>query len=226
MKRTHSIALVFGMAAATLGAVPAITPAAVAQAVSMSAEEQALQSQIIALAQAGNTAALQQFIGQKIAQGKAGLVAKVAKNIAAIGQSMSTSDTRNAVALLTAAMLIASNPTVSTADPTVGTAVGQAAGSAAATISSFDPESAARIQSAAASIGSQQVVAGFSSGGSNDTPTQTVGGGGGGTGGTVQVTTQTTTRTSMTQVVVPPRPDTPEGPVVVEPAPSQHATPT
>ncbi|WCL53383.1 hypothetical protein [Gimibacter soli] len=219
MKRTYSIAVAFGCAVASLGALPVVTPAAVAQAVSESMEERQLQAQIIALAQAGNTAGIQQLVGIKLAQGKGAMVAKVAKSIAAMGQSLASSDTQSSAALINVALTLANNPAVAAADNTLVDAVGEAAANAAYAMTATDPASSANIQSFVASINNGPLQMAYMNanvgGGSN---TQTV--------QTAQNTQQATQQNTTTVVRVVPQPVTPEVPVIVEPNPDQSGSPT
>ncbi|NVJ69950.1 MAG: hypothetical protein HWE08_06325 [Alphaproteobacteria bacterium] len=103
-----------------------------AQAATMTMEEQQLQAQLVALAQAGDTDGIKTLIRTKIAQGKASMVAKVAKAVANMGASLAVSDATSAAALVNAAVLIANDPSVSAADSTVSSQVATAAGLAMA----------------------------------------------------------------------------------------------
>ncbi|WP_308910408.1 hypothetical protein [Pseudokordiimonas caeni] len=221
MKLTYSIAVAFGFALTSLGALPVITPAAMAQAASASMEERQLQAQLIALAQSGNTAAIQQLVGSKIAQGKGAMVASVVKAIATMGQNLATVDPSGSVALISMAVTLASDPALASAfasaDPTLSDAVGAAAANAAYAMTNTNPESAARIQTLVASINNGPLQMAYVNanvgGGSN---TQTV--------QTAQNTQQTVAR--VVRVVTQPRPNTSAVPVVPEPNPDQSGSPT
>jgi len=188
----------------------------------ISAEERSLEAQITALAQAGNTAGLQAFINVQVNAGRAGMLARIARRVAASGQSLAGTDTATAARLANAAILIASNSSVAAADTTVEADVGGTAAQTAATLSALDPASSASIQQTAAAAGSSNLVASFMTGGSN-TQTATVGGeqGGNQQTGAIITTGTTTTRTVQTPVVTPITTDTITVPVVPEPNPGQ-----
>ena len=148
----------FGLVATVPALSPVFAPAAEAQAASQSVEEQQLQAQLVALAQAGDTAGAKALVATKIRQGKAAMVAKVVKSIATMGANMASNDPSGAAALVNIAVVIAADQAVSGADDTVENAVGDAAKAAVVTMSTSSNPNAvsasASIQSNVATNGS------------------------------------------------------------------------
>jgi hypothetical protein len=222
-----------------------------AQATSSTTEEQTLQAQIVALAQAGDTEGIKTLIAQQVTQGKAGMVAKVAKAIALSGAMLVRTDPTGAAALVNAAVLIASDSSVVAADSTVTSDVAQSAAvavsnlwdssgasvnitSGAPVLVGSDPARLAALSSIVTTVKSSSnssLASDFYTsappGGKKGFDAVTVQNNQtGGTGGTGQpggtASTNTTTRTTNTPLVVTPTiTTTVEVPVVPEPNPNQ-----
>ena len=170
----------FGLVATLPAVSPVFAPAAEAQAVSSTVEQQQLQAQIIALAQAGQTDQIKSLVALKVRQGKAGMVANVVKAIATMGANLAGTDPNNSATLVNIAVVLAADPSVSGADSTVESAVGEAAKAAVVTMTSAsDPNgyaAAASIQQSVASNASSTTQSAFMNGGSTQQTgsTQTV----------------------------------------------------
>jgi len=174
-----------------------------------SSAQQAVQAQLIALAQAGNWAAFQTLVATQISQGNASMLATIASNISSMGLAIVDSDSASAVALQLAAMAIVDNNAVVVANPGVGSVVGSNAGQVKAKIARRNPAGAAALASAAARSSAPGLMLAYNTGQSGN---------------------QQTGSTNTPVVVVvrqnPPRPDTPEIPIVPEPNPLQSGSPT
>ncbi|TNE61437.1 MAG: hypothetical protein EP335_15755 [Alphaproteobacteria bacterium] len=177
----------FGLAATVPALSPVFAPAAQAQAVSSQVEQNQLQAQIIALAQAGQTDQIKDLVALKIRQGKAGMVATVVKAIATMGANLAGVDPTNAATLVNIAVVLAADPAVSGADSTVESVVGDQAKAAVVTLqTSTNPNAIA----ASASI--QTNVANNGSSSTQQTYVAS-------TGGTTQNTGSTQTTTNQNQ---------------------------
>jgi len=214
---------------------------------SVSTEQRQLQAQLTALARAGNTDGIKALIALKIQQGKAGMVAKVAKAIARSGASLAASDATGAAALVNAAILIAGDPAVTAADSTVTQQVALTAGIVIATLWNSSGAQVNDVHGGqslvarnATQLAAMNSIVNAVNASSNSNFRNTVysnapSGGkkaldanrpqnnqqtGGGTGGTQQTgsTTNSRTRTTNTNTV--------EVPEVPEPNPSQAGSPT
>ncbi|WP_420430425.1 hypothetical protein [Kordiimonas sp.] len=225
----------FGIMTGAPALVPALSPAAHAQAaaaltptVVLTPAEQALQTQIVTLANAGDTAGLNALIEQQTAFGNAATLAKVAKAVAESGVSLVSSNPTGAAALVNAAMLIASDTSVAAADNTVGSAVGASASLAVVLMgrsAEGDADAAAAVISVATAAKlSSNTSVGESFYANGDTRAKQA------YDRVVPPTTTTTPTTPTTQTVQrrqtpPPPPQEPVVPIVPEPNPSQAGSP-
>ncbi|MFC4348528.1 hypothetical protein ACFO5Q_11810 [Kordiimonas lipolytica] len=215
------------------------------------AEERTLQAQLVALAQAGNTAGIQQLIQIKIAQGKGAMVAKVAKAVANMGAQLAGTDPNNAAALVNAAIMIAGDPAVTAADSTVTNAVALAAGAAVSRmwddsgatvrstqngteVMSGNPATLAAMNSIVRAVNSSSnrsfrntVYTNAPAGGKKALDSNRPGNNQQ-FGGTT-TTTPTVRHTTRNRVSAPPRPRIPRNtvvPIIIEPNPQQAGSPT
>ncbi|WP_417456624.1 hypothetical protein [Kordiimonas sp.] len=195
----------FGVMGGVVTLSPTLSPAVEAQSVS---EQQTVQAQLIALAQAGNWAAFNSLVDTQVAAGRAGMLATIAGNISTMGLTIADTDTSSAVALSLAAMAIADNATVYGANPGIGATVGNNVGQVKAKIVRRSPAGAAALASAAARSGAPGLMVAYNAGQS----------------GTQQTGSTTTVVTVVRQT--PPRPTTPVVPIIVEPNPDQAGSPT
>ena len=214
----------FGFVASLPVAAPVFTPAALAQTTA-TAEERALEAQIVALAQAGNVQGIRLLLAAQVRAGKSATLARVARRVAVIAEQIAATDADGAASLVNAAVIVASNPSVAASDTTVSNDVGTSAQNVVQTVQTTDPQASASIQVTVASEGSTDVQTGFVGGTTTTTTTETP--------TTTPTTTTTTTTTqqqtgSTTPVVVTPViiPTEPETPVPVEPNPAQSGSPT
>lgn len=206
----------FGIVTGVPALAPSLSSAAHAQAqvdAPLTAEEQALQAQIVALAQSGNTAGLNSLIQQQVRAGRGASLAKIAKRVGVMAQSLAAADSQTAAALVNAAVIVASNPSVAAADSSVSTDVGANAASVVNAIQQNDPMSAASVQTSVAVNGNVAMQTAYAS-----PPTTT----------TTTTTTTTPTPTIQRPVVrrtpvIPP--SEPVIPVVPEPNPEQSGSP-
>lgn len=209
------MAAAFGLlSAVNMMAPAAVMNQAVAQAAStvVSPQETALQAQIVALAQAGDTVGLQTLINTQVAAGNSAMLARVAKRVAAQGVSLASVDTVGAAALATAAVAIASNSSVSSSDSTVAQEVGDSAANVGNTIQATDPQSASSLQIAVATSPNVNLQIAYV----NFTPPQ-------------QQQAGSTTPQIFSPVVrrrAPPQPQEPVVPTVPEPNPVQAGSST
>lgn len=199
--------LVLVAALGALGGVFSVLPGAstavYAQSVS---QQQTVQAQLIALAQSGDWAGFQTIVNAQLDQGNAAMLATIAGNISTMGLGIVDSDASAAVALQLAAMAIVDNAAVVTANPSIGAQVGNNAGQVKAKVVRRSPASAAALASAAARNSAPGLMVAYNTGQSGTQQT--------GSTNTVVVVRQT-----------PPRPDTPETPIVIE-NPNQSGSPT
>lgn len=212
----------FGLVATLPAVSPVFAPAAEAQAVSAQVEQNQLQAQIIALAQAGQTDQIKNLVALKVRQGKAGMVAAVVKNIATMGANLAGTDPSNSATLVNIAVVLAADPAVSGADSTVEATVGDQAKAAVVALGASNNPNAvaasASIQSGVANNASsttQQTYVASTGGQQQTGSTQTVN------------NTQTVRRTSNRTVVVVGGDNTGTGdiPIVIE-NPNQSGSPT
>lgn len=139
----------------------------------MSQAERTLQAQIVALAQAGNTAGLNALVQAQVRAGRAASLARVVASISTMAVNLANVDPQNSAALMAVAVEIASDPAVSAADITLETTVGSAANTVVATVQTSNPQAAAQVQTAVNTRGSSTMQTAFvtpSSGGQDQTP--------------------------------------------------------
>lgn len=200
MKKLVLVAALSALGGA-IGALPVPGTAVYAQSVS---EQQTVQAQLIALAQSGDWAGFQTVVNAQLGMGRATMLATIAGNISSMGLAVADSDGASAVALSLAAMAIVDNAAVSAANTSLGALVGSNAGQVKAKITRRNPAGAAALASAAARNSAPGLMVAYNTGQSNN---------------------QQTGSTNTPVVVVvrrnPPRPDTPEIPIVPEPNPLQ-----
>ena len=129
-----------------------LAPAAMAQdgAEAISPEEMVLEGKIVAMAQAGNTEGIDALIESEVRQGRSAMLARVAKRIAAQARAIAKDFSDESVAMIKAAVSIASNQSVIEADNTVETAVGVDAQEAKSAMQTTNPLGASEIQTAVA----------------------------------------------------------------------------
>ena len=217
----------FGIMTGAPALVPSLAPAAYAQAATLTLEERALQAQIVALANAGDTAGLNSLIARQTTLGNAASLAKVAKAIAANGASLASSNPTGAAALVNAAILIASDTSVAAADDTVGAAVGASASLASVIMGrSSDTDAAAaaaRISVVTAAKSSSNTNVGLSFYQNGDSATKRAY-----DGVVVQGNSQQQGGQQQNRIVrrAPLRPTGSDVPAVIEPNPAQSGSPT
>lgn len=209
----------FGFIASLPVAAPVFTPAAVAQS-AVTAEEQTLQAQMVALAQAGDVAGLRALLANQIRLGNAAVVARVSRRVATLAQQISSTDPVASSQLINAAVIFISNPSVSAVDPTGQGTVGSTAANIVNTIQTTDPNAAASVQTTVAVEGTVDVQIGYTSPVTTPTDTDT-------TTTTPTVTTPTPTTGNDTPPVIRPPliPTAPDIPIPVEPNPQQGGSP-
>lgn len=213
----------FGLVATLPAVSPVFAPAAEAQAVSAQVEQNQLQAQIIALAQAGQTDQIKNLVALKVRQGKAGMVATVVKNIATMGANLAGTDPSNSATLVNIAVVLAADPAVSGADSTVEATVGDQAKAAVVALGASNNPNAV-----AASASIQSGVATYASNATQQTYMTSTGNAGQQTGSTQTANnTQTVRRTSTRTVVVVggDTSGTEDVPIVIE-NPNQSGSPT
>jgi hypothetical protein len=204
------------MMGASAMAPSALMPHASAQAVSATTEERALEARLVALAQAGDLEGVRSLVAAQVQAGNSGMVARIARRIAALGEQLASVDAVNSGALAAAAVAIVGNPSVASADADVAADVGEAAGRVAAEVATTNPDAAAAVQQAVATSGNTALQTAYISSQS--------GGGGNDTGDTPVVTPTPPVRVvTVRRPVIPPEP---EVPVPVEPNPAQGGSPT
>ncbi|MFC3050756.1 hypothetical protein [Kordiimonas pumila] len=194
----------FGVMATVPAFVPALSPAVYAQSVS---QQQAVQAQLIALAQSGDWADFEAIVNTQLAAGRAGMLATIAGNISSMGLAVADNDSNSAVALSLAAMALVDNSSINSADTSLATTVGNNAGAVKAKVARRNPAGAAALASAAARNSAPGLMVAYNAGQSGGQQT--------GSTNSVVVVRQT-----------PPRPGASEIPVVVEPNPAQSGSPT
>ncbi|WCL52617.1 hypothetical protein [Gimibacter soli] len=196
----------FGLCLGIPLAPAAMMPVAHAQSVS---EQQSVQAQLIALAQAGNWADFQGLVNRQLASGKAAMLATIAGNISTMGLGIVDSDPSTSVALSLAAISIADNSSVVASNPDLGSLIGNNAGQVKAKIVRRSPAGAAALASAVARNSAPGMMIAYNSGQSSSQQTGS-------------------TNTAVVRVVRqnPPVPDTPELPIIPEPNPEQSGSPT
>ncbi|WP_020400353.1 hypothetical protein [Kordiimonas gwangyangensis] len=212
----------FGLVATLPAVSPVFAPAAEAQAVSAQVEQNQFQAQIIALAQAGQTDQIKNLVALKVRQGKAAMVAAVVKNIATMGANLAGTDPNSSATLVNIAVVLAADPSVSAADSTVESSVGESAKAAVVAMNdSTNPNAipaAASIQTGVASNAStatQQYYTASNGGQQQTGSTQTV--------NNAQTVRRTSTRTVV--VVGGDTSGTGDIPIVIE-NPNQSGSPT
>ncbi len=196
----------FGVAIAAPVVAPNLAPAAHAQAAVATAEERALEAQIVALAQAGDLQGVRALLAAQVRAGKSAVLARVARRVAVLAEQIAATDPEGSAALVNAAVVVVSNPSVSAADTTASAAVGASAQNVVSTVQTSNPSAAASVQTTVAVEGNADVQISY----------------------TAPPTTTPTVPNSDTPVVVRPPivPVEPVVPVIVEPNPAQTGSPT
>ena len=183
-------------------------PEAQAQAQSVS-QQQAVQAQLIALAQAGDWTGFQAIVNTQLAAGRAGMLATIAGNISDMGLALADSDGISAVALSLAALSLVDQRSIYIANTALASTVGANAGKVKSKIARRNPAGAAALASAAARNSAPSLMVAYNA---------------------AQVTGQQQTGSTNRVVVVvrrtPQRPGNSDVPVVLEPNPAQSGSPT
>lgn len=195
----------FGMLGATLALSPTFSPAAQAQ--SATPQQQGVQAQLVALAQAGDWEGFSAFATAQVGAGNAAMLAGIADAMADMGLALADSDDASATAMTLAALALVEDPSVNNANASLAAKVGNVAAQVRTKIQRRNPAGAAAIQASAARSSASGLFIAF-----NAAP-QTI-------------STSSTTPVVVVQRRTPSRPDTSEVPVVTEPNPSQSGSPT
>lgn len=126
-------------------------------------EQQTIQSQLVALAQAGDWAGFQSVVDIQVAAGKSSLLAAIADNLSSMGLILADTDDAAAVALELAALALVDNQSVSAADTGLAARVGSNVGRVKAKVASRNPNGAASLTAAVNRNSSSTLVAAYTS---------------------------------------------------------------
>ncbi|WP_020400345.1 hypothetical protein [Kordiimonas gwangyangensis] len=127
-------------------------------------EQQTIQSQLVALAQAGDWAGFQSVVDIQVAAGKSNVLAAIADSLSSMGLALADTDDTAAVALELAALALVDNQSVSAVDTGLAARVGSNVGRVKAKVATRNPNGAAALTAAVNRNSSSTLVAAYTSG--------------------------------------------------------------